>query len=308
MIMSKYVISLGGNALGKDPQSQKELLKHVSKAILPLIKEGHDIVLVHGNGPQVGMINLAFSESTSTPLMPFAECGAMSQGYIGFHIQNALINLIEKEKLNRKVTTLVTQVLVDQNDPRFKSPSKPIGSFYSKEEADALIESLGYDIVEDAGRGYRRVVPSPLPIDVIEKESLLALLEKHHIVISGGGGGIPVVKDDEGYHGVDAVIDKDFASAKIAEIIDADALIILTAVDHVYLHFNEPNQIKLEKIHVDELETLIKDNHFKKGSMLPKVEACISFVKQSGHKAIIASLEDAYDAIVHHKGTEILPR
>ncbi len=308
MIMSKYVISLGGNALGKDPQSQKELLKHVSKAILPLIKEGHDIVLVHGNGPQVGMINLAFSESNSTPLMPFAECGAMSQGYIGFHIQNALINLIEKEKLNRKVTTLVTQVLVDQNDPRFKSPSKPIGSFYSKEEADALIESLGYDMVEDAGRGYRRVVPSPLPIDVIEKESLLALLEKHHIVISGGGGGIPVVKDDEGYHGVDAVIDKDFASAKIAEIIDADALIILTAVDHVYLNFNEPNQIKLEKIHVDELETLIKDNHFKKGSMLPKVEACISFVKQSGHKAIIASLEDAYDAIVHHKGTEILPR
>jgi carbamate kinase len=183
--MSKYVISLGGNALGNDPKSQKELLKHVSEAILPLIKEGHDIVLVHGNGPQVGMINLAFNESTSTPMMPFAECGAMSQGYIGFHIQNALINLIEKEHLNRKVTTLVTQVLVDQNDPRFKNPSKPIGSFYSKEEADGLSKSLGYDMVEDAGRGYRRVVPSPLPVDVIEKESLLALLEKHHIVISG---------------------------------------------------------------------------------------------------------------------------
>jgi carbamate kinase len=308
MTMSKYVISLGGNALGNDPKSQKELLKHVSEAILPLIKEGHDIVLVHGNGPQVGMINLAFNESTSTPMMPFAECGAMSQGYIGFHIQNALINLIEKEHLNRKVTTLVTQVLVDQNDPRFKNPSKPIGSFYSKEEADGLSKSLGYDMVEDAGRGYRRVVPSPLPVDVIEKESLLALLEKHHIVISGGGGGIPVVKDAEGYHGVDAVIDKDFASAKIAEIIKADALIILTAVDHVYLNFNEPNQIKLEKIHVDELEMLIKENHFKKGSMLPKVQACISFVKHSGHKAIIASLDQAYDAIVHHKGTEILPR
>ena len=167
--MSKYVISLGGNVLGNDPKWQKELLKHVSEAILPLIKEGHDIVLVHGNGPQVGMINLAFNESTSTPMMPFAECGAMSQGYIGFHIQNALINLIEKENLNRKVTTLVTQVLVDQNDPRFKNPSKPIGSFYSKEEADELSSSLGYDMVEDAGRGYRRVIPSPLPVDVIEK-------------------------------------------------------------------------------------------------------------------------------------------
>ena len=307
MTMSKYVISLGGNALGKDATSQKELLKHVSLAILPLIKEGHDIVLVHGNGPQVGMINLAFSESTSTPLMPFAECGAMSQGYIGFHIQNALTNLIEKEQLNRKVVTLVTQVVVDKNDPRFKHPSKPIGSFYSKEEAEELHKTLGYDMVEDAGRGYRRVVPSPLPVDVIEKESLLALLDKHHIVVSGGGGGIPVIRDIDGYHGVDAVIDKDFASAKIAEIIQADALIILTAVDHVYLHFNEPNQIKLEKIHVKELEALIKDDHFKKGSMLPKVEACISFVKHSGHKAIIASLDQAYDAIVHHKGTEILP-
>lgn len=307
MTMSKYVISLGGNALGKDATSQKELLKHVSHAILPLIKEGHDIVLVHGNGPQVGMINLAFSESTSTPLMPFAECGAMSQGYIGFHIQNALTNLIEKEALNRKVVTLVTQVLVDKNDPRFKHPSKPIGSFYTKEVAEELHKTLSYDMVEDAGRGYRRVVPSPLPVDVIEKESLLALLDKHHIVVSGGGGGIPVIRDIDGYHGVDAVIDKDFASAKIAEIIQADALIILTAVDHVYLHFNEPNQIKLEKIHVKELEALIKDDHFKKGSMLPKVEACISFVKHSGHKAIIASLDQAYDAIVHHKGTEILP-
>lgn len=307
MTMSKYVISLGGNALGKDATSQKELLKHVSYAILPLIKEGHDIVLVHGNGPQVGMINLAFSESTSTPLMPFAECGAMSQGYIGFHIQNALTNLIEKEQLNRKVVTLVTQVVVDKNDPRFKHPSKPIGSFYSKEEAEELHKTLGYDMVEDAGRGYRRVVPSPLPVDVIEKESLLALLDKHHIVVSGGGGGIPVIRDIDGYHGVDAVIDKDFASAKIAEIIQADALIILTAVDHVYLHFNEPNQIKLEKMHVKELEALIKDDHFKKGSMLPKVEACISFVKHSGQKAIIASLDQAYDAIVHHKGTEILP-
>lgn len=162
-------------------------------------------------------------------------------------------------------------------------------------------------MVEDAGRGYRRVVASPKPIDVLEKTSLLALLEKHHIVISGGGGGIPVIRTNDGYQGVDAVIDKDFASAKIAEIIDADALIILTAVDHVYLNFNEPNQLKLEKIKVLELESLIKENHFKKGSMLPKVEACLSFVKASKHKAIIASLDQAYDAIVHHKGTEILP-
>jgi carbamate kinase len=304
--MSKYVISLGGNALGKDSSSQKALLKHVSKAIFPLIKDGHDIVIVHGNGPQVGMINLAFNESKSTPLMPFAECGAMSQGYIGFHIQNALLNELNQNKIKRNVTTLVTQVLVDKDDPGFLNPTKPIGSFYTKEEAKKLETDLGYQMVEDSGRGYRRVIASPKPIDVLEKMSLLTLLEKHHIIIAGGGGGIPVIQTKDGYMGIDAVIDKDFASAKIAEIIDADALIILTAVDHVYLNFNEPNQLKLEKITASELESLIKENHFKQGSMLPKVEACLSFVKSSGHKAIIASLDQAYDAIVHHKGTEII--
>ena len=307
MTMSKYVISLGGNALGHDAKSQKELLKHVSDAIMPLIKEGHDLVIVHGNGPQVGMINLAFNESKSTPMMPFAECGAMSQGYIGFHIQNALLNALEKENLNKEVTTLVTQVLVDKDDPGFSEPTKPIGSFYTKEEALLLEKNEGYQMVEDAGRGYRRVIASPKPIDVLEKASLLALLEKHHIVISGGGGGIPVIKTEHGYEGGDAVIDKDFARAKIAEIIDADALIILTAVDHVYLNFNQHNQIKLEKINVSNLELLIDQDHFKKGSMLPKVEACLSFVKASGHKAIIASLDQAYEAIMHHQGTEIIP-
>ncbi len=307
MTMSKYVISLGGNALGHDAKSQKELLKHVSQAILPLIKENHDIVIVHGNGPQVGMINLAFNESTSTPMMPFAECGAMSQGYIGFHIQNAIRNQLMKSNIKREVTTLVTQVLVDQHDPGFLNPTKPIGSFYKEIEAKTLEKELGYQMVEDAGRGYRRVIASPKPIDVIEKQSLLTLLNQHHIVIAGGGGGIPVIENEYGYEGIDAVIDKDFASAKIAEIINADALIILTAVDHVYINFNKPNQKKLEKITVDALDRLIKEDHFKKGSMLPKVEACLSFVKASGHKAIIASLDQAYDAIVHHRGTEILP-
>ncbi|MDR4968689.1 MAG: carbamate kinase, partial [Acholeplasmataceae bacterium] len=245
--MSRYVISLGGNALGNNANEQKQLLKDVAKAIFPLIEDDHDIIIVHGNGPQVGMINLAFNESKSTPLMPFAECGAMSQGYIGYHIQNAIYNKMKLENHERPITTIVSQVLVDANDQAFKDPSKPIGSFYSKVEADQLSKEQGYTMVEDSGRGYRRVVASPKPLDIIEKESIKALLKDKHIVIAAGGGGIPVISQDNELIGVDAVIDKDHASAKMAEITEADELIILTAVEYVYLDFNTPHQKALKK-------------------------------------------------------------
>lgn len=305
--MSRYVVSLGGNALGNNPEEQKELLKQVAQAIFPLIQEGHDLVIVHGNGPQVGMINLAFTESKSTPVMPFAECGAMSQGYIGYHIQNALTNLINKNELKKSVTTLVTQVLVDPKDTAFQHPTKPIGSFYSKEEADSIIATYHYTMVEDAGRGYRRVVPSPKPMDIIEKETILTLLDAHQVVVASGGGGIPVILQDGQLFGVDAVIDKDYASAKMAELIDADALVILTAVEHVYVDFNTENQRELKNVSIKELETLLTEGHFKKGSMLPKVEACMSFVKRTGKKAVIAHLDHAEDALYGKSGTIIHP-
>ncbi|MBN2299871.1 MAG: carbamate kinase [Acholeplasmataceae bacterium] len=303
--MSRYVISLGGNALGKNASEQKELLKDVAHAIFPLIEANHDIVIVHGNGPQVGMINLAFSESESTPLMPFAECGAMSQGYIGFHIQNAIYNVMEEKNFHRPISTVVSQVLVDVNDSAFQHPTKPIGSFYSKEQADELAASQGYSMVEDSGRGYRRVVASPKPIDVIEKKSILALLKDKQIVIAAGGGGIPVIQKGHRLIGVDAVIDKDHASAKMAEIIDADELIILTAVDYVFLDFNTVNQKELRETTLSDLETLMKEGHFKKGSMLPKIEACMAFVKATKKPAVIASLEHAALAFKQQSGTII---
>lgn len=303
--MSRYVISLGGNALGNTPQEQKDLLVKVADAIFPLIEADHDIVIVHGNGPQVGMINLAFSTSTSAPFMPFAECGAMSQGYIGYHIQNAFYNKMKEKGIHRTISTIVSQVLVDESDPAFQKPTKPIGKFYSEEESKKLIEAHGYTMVEDSGRGYRRVVPSPKPIDIIEKESVLTLLNHKHIVIAAGGGGIPVVEKNNHLIGVDAVIDKDYASAKMAEIIDADALVILTAVPYVYLNFNTKDQITLKDVSINQLETYLKDNHFKAGSMLPKIQACMTFTKRTQKPSVIAALEDA-DLAIHKKAGTII--
>lgn len=304
--MSRYVISLGGNALGNNANEQKQLLKDVAKAIFPLIEDDHDIIIVHGNGPQVGMINLAFNESKSTPLMPFAECGAMSQGYIGYHIQNAIYNKMKLENHERPITTIVSQVLVEANDQAFKDPSKPIGGFYSKLEADQLSKEQGYTMIEDSGRGYRRVVASPKPLDIIEKESIKALLKDKHIVIAAGGGGIPVISQDNELIGVDAVIDKDHASAKMAEITEADELIILTAVEYVYLDFNTPHQKALKKVSIAELEDYLKKGHFKKGSMLPKIEACMAFTKATGRPSIIASLDLAKEALEQKSGTIII--
>ena len=302
--MARYVVSLGGNALGNTPEAQKAALKKVADAILSLIINDNEVAIVHGNGPQVGMINLAFESSKETPNMPFPECGAMSEGYIGYHIQNALYNALTNKGINKTVTTVITQVLVDKNDTLFNNPSKPIGNFYSKEEAEIITKEKGYIMKEDAGRGYRRVVPSPLPIDIIEKESIKSLMKDGQIVICAGGGGIPVIKNDNGLEGVAAVIDKDYASSKLAELINADCLVILTAVDNASINYKKENEKKLTNVSYKELEQYLNEGHFAKGSMYPKVQACINFVKSGNNKtAIIASLDNAEAAFKEKSGT-----
>ena len=305
--MSRYVVSLGGNALGNNAEEQKELLKGVAKPIVELIKEGHEVIIVHGNGPQVGMINLAFTDAKSVPDMPFPECGAMSQGYIGFHIQNAIDNELKAQNIERNVATVVSQVLVDKNDPLFKSPSKPVGAFYSEQEAKEIAEKMGYTMKEDAGRGWRRVVASPLPIDIIEKESIKELVSKGHVVICAGGGGIPVIRQEDGrIEGIAAVIDKDYASAKVAALVDADYLVILTAVDNVYIDYKKPTERKLEKVTTSEIEKFMDGDYFAKGSMYPKVNACLKFLKEKpGKVAIISSLVKAEEAFQEKAGTII---
>ena len=304
--MARYVVSLGGNALGNNSEEQKKALIKVADAIVDLIIDNNEVAIVHGNGPQVGMINLAFETSKETPNMPFPECGAMSEGYIGYHIQNALYNALSAKNINKTVATVVTQVLVDPKDPLFLSLSKPIGSFYSKEEAEKISLEKGYTMKEDAGRGYRRVVPSPLPIDIIEKSAINALMKNGQVVICAGGGGIPVIKKGNKLEGVAAVIDKDYASSKLADLINADYLVILTAVDNVCINFNKPDQKKLEKVSTTELEKYLEEGHFAKGSMYPKVQACLNFVKSGSNKtAIIASLDNAKEAFKEKAGTII---
>ena len=304
--MARYVVSLGGNALGNNSEEQKKALIKVADAIVDLIIDNNEVAIVHGNGPQVGMINLAFETSRETPNMPFPECGAMSEGYIGYHIQNALYNALYAKGMHKTVSTVITQVLVDKNDPLFLNPSKPIGSFYSKEEANAISEEKGYIMKEDAGRGYRRVVPSPLPIDIIEKESIETLMKNGQIVICVGGGGIPVVKENGKLEGIAAVIDKDYASSKLANLINADYLVILTAVDNASINFRQENEKKLEQVSVKEMEQYLSEGHFAKGSMYPKVQACINFVSSGkGKTAIIASLANAKAAFKEKAGTII---
>ena len=304
--MARYVVSLGGNALGNNAEEQKKALIKVADAIVDLIIDNNEVAIVHGNGPQVGMINLAFETSKETPNMPFPECGAMSEGYIGYHIQNALYNALKEKKVNKTVSTVVTQVLVDPKDPLFLNPSKPIGSFYSKEEAEKIAKEKGYIMKEDAGRGYRRVVPSPLPIDIIEKSAIKALMKDGQVVICAGGGGIPVINKDNKLEGVAAVIDKDYASSKLADLINADYLVILTAVDNVCINFTKPDQKKLEKVTTTELNKYLEEGHFAKGSMYPKVQACLNFVKSGDNKtAIIASLDNAKEAFKEKAGTII---
>ena len=303
--MAKYVVSLGGNALGNNSEEQKKALIKVADSIVDLIKDGHEVAIVHGNGPQVGMINLAFETSKETPNMPFPECGAMSEGYIGYHIQNALYNSFKENNVNKSVVTLITQVLVEPQDPLFLHPSKPIGSFYTKEQAEQINKEKGYIMKEDAGRGYRRVVPSPLPIDIIEKESIKSLLDNGQVVICAGGGGIPVIKQDNKLEGVAAVIDKDYASAKLASLIDADYLVILTAVNNVCLNYGKENEVVLKDVKKGDMAKYLEEGHFAKGSMYPKVQAVLNFLNNKNKVAVIASLDNAKEAFKLKAGTII---
>ncbi len=305
--MSKrIVIALGGNALGNTPYEQLALVTETAKPIVDLIEQGNEVVIAHGNGPQVGMINLGMGTAAEAKAiksdMPFPECGAMSQGYIGYHLQNAIGNELAARGIQKDVATVVTQVLVDEADPAFQNPTKPIGSFYDKETAEKIAAEKGYTMVEDAGRGYRQVVPSPKPIDVIEKNTVNALINNGCVVITVGGGGIPVVRKDGKLYGTPAVIDKDFASAKLAELVKADALVILTAVDRVCINWGKPEQESLSEMTVAQAETYCGEGHFAPGSMLPKVKAAISFA-QTGGQAIIASLENAGKAVKGESGT-----
>lgn len=306
----RVVLALGGNALGDTPQEQKEAVAITAKAIVDLIQNGDAVSVSHGNGPQVGMINKGFDAASKseakTPEIPFPECGAMSQGYIGFHLQNAIDNELASRGLDITVPTIVTQCLVDESDPAFANPSKPIGSFMSEEEAKALAEKTGDTYKEDAGRGWRRVVPSPKPMDIIEKDTIKFLVDSGRTVISGGGGGVPVVRRNGKLEGVAAVIDKDFTSEKIAELIEADVFIILTAVEQVAIRFGQPDQQWLSELTLETAEKYINDGEFAAGSMLPKVQACVQFAKSKpGRVAIITSLEKALDAVEGKAGTRI---
>ena len=309
--MKNLVIALGGNALGKNPKEQLELVKYTAKTIVDLVQEGYNVVIGHGNGPQVGMINLAMdfasSNGAGTPIMPFAECGAMSQGYIGYHLQQSISNELNNRGINKNVATVITQVVVDEEDEAFKDLTKPVGMFYSKEEADKIASEKGFKFVEDSGRGYRRVVASPKPQRIVELKTIKELIERGTIVITVGGGGIPVVEDSQGrLNGVAAVIDKDKSSAKLAKDLEADMLIILTAVDRVYINFNKKNQMELKEINIEDALKYIKEGHFAKGSMLPKIEACIDYVKNSTKgEALITSLEKAKEALSCNTGTII---
>ncbi|NLV98354.1 MAG: carbamate kinase [Clostridiaceae bacterium] len=305
MTQKRIVVALGGNALGNSAEEQKELVRQTAVPIVDLVMEGHEVVIAHGNGPQVGMINLAF-DSGDTPAMPFPECGAMSQGYIGYHLQNAIREELRSRGSDKAVATIVTQVEVDINDPAFKNPTKPIGSFYSKEEAEQIAVEKGFEMREDAGRGYRRVVPSPKPIDVIEKETVRTLIEAGQIVITVGGGGIPVIRNGNKLEGIAAVIDKDFASETLADLVDADFLIILTAVEKVALNFGKEDEKWLGQVTVEEMEQYCEEGHFAPGSMLPKVEAAITFARSGPERtALITSLARASDGIRGETGTAI---
>ena len=281
----RIVIALGGNALGNTPYEQLALVTETAKPIVDLIAQGNEVIIAHGNGPQVGMINLGMATAAEAKAiksdMPFPECGAMSQGYIGYHLQNAIGNELASRGMAKDVATVVTQVLVDEADPAFQHPTKPVGAFYDKETADRIAAEKGYTMVEDAGRGYRQVVPSPKPIDVIEKNTVKALVDNGTVVITVGGGGIPVVRKDGKLYGTPAVIDKDFASAKLAELLDADMLVILTAVEKVAINFGKPDQKGLDDLTPADARKYIEEKQFAPGSMLPKVEAAVKFAEKA---------------------------
>ena len=311
----RIVIALGGNALGKNLPEQMAAVKKTAKAIVDLIQEGDEVVIAHGNGPQVGMIQNAMAELVRSDPdryipCPLSVCVAMSQGYIGYDLQNAIREEMLDRGIDLGVATVLTQVEVDPDDPAFQHPTKPIGSFLTKEEADQLVRERDYEVIEDAGRGYRRVVASPMPVSIIEIGTIRSLVETDHIVVACGGGGIPVFRT-EGHHlkGAAAVIDKDFAAECLAEQLDADSLLILTAVEKVAIHFGKEDQKDLSEMSCEEAEQYLADGEFAPGSMPPKIEAAVRFARSGrGRKALITLLERAAEGIAGKTGTVIYDR
>ncbi|MEX2948440.1 carbamate kinase [Staphylococcus warneri] len=309
---NKIVIALGGNAIQTDDgsaEAQQHAIRSTMQALKPLFNTDADIVISHGNGPQIGtmLIQQAKADSPQTPAMPLDVCGSMTQGMIGFWIETEVNRVLAEIESPRRAGTIITRVEIDENDPRMSNPTKPIGPFYTKEEAEQLKQSNPESTYkEDAGRGYRKVVPSPLPVSILEHQLISTLVENQNIIIACGGGGIPVVKRNDTYEGVEAVIDKDFASERLAQLIDANTLMILTNVENVYINYNEPNQEKLTNVDVATLKDYAKEGKFAEGSMLPKIEAAIDFVESGeDRRAIITNLDNAYEAFKGHVGTQI---
>lgn len=309
--MTKVVVALGGNALGNNLEEQMEAVKQTAHSIVDLVEEGYQVVLVHGNGPQAGMIKLAMDELTATdekkyPPVSLSVAVAMSQTYIGYDLQNALREEMLHRGIHKPVATVATQVVVDKDDPAFEKPTKPIGRFMEKDEAVRMAIEKDITVMEDAGRGYRQVVASPKPKEIVELETINTLIGADQLVISCGGGGIPVIKEAHDHlKGVPAVIDKDYCSALLAETIDADFLVILTAVEQVALNFGTVEQKNLENVSVEEMKKYVREGHFAPGSMLPKVEAAIDFAEKSGKRTLITSLEKAKDGLAGKTGTVI---
>ena len=311
MDKKRVVIALGGNALGKDIEEQKQAVAKTAEVIVDLVQQGMDLIITHGNGPQVGMIQNAMDQLACSyenyKETPLPTCVAMSQGYIGYDLQNALREELLDRGINKGVATVLTQVEVDRDDPAFQNPTKPIGAFMTKEEADKMVAERGYNVIEDAGRGYRRVVASPKPQSIIEIESIRDMVDAGLVVVACGGGGIPVYKT-EGHHlkGAAAVIDKDFASCVLAQQVNADTLIILTAVEKVAINFGKPNQTWLDSLTPAEAKVYIERGHFAPGSMLPKVRAAVEFAESApGRTALITLLEKAKDGIAGKTGTAV---
>lgn len=315
--MNKLVIvAIGGNSLVRDNgrdsvQDQYEAVMETAVNIADMVQEGFDVVVTHGNGPQVGFElrrSEIANEIAGMPTVPLVNCVADTQGGIGYQIQQALTNEFRKRGIDKKVATIVTQVEVDINDPNFENPTKPVGSFFTIEQAEEMkMEHPEWIFIEDSGRGYRRVVPSPKPVDIVEKEAIKSLVAAGYVVVAVGGGGIPVVKTrDNAYMGVDAVIDKDFATSLLAEQVNAETLIITTGVPRVCINFGKPNQKALEKITIEETKQYVLENHFPPGSMLPKIEASLSFLENGGKRVIITNPESLKEAITEKQGTHIV--
>lgn len=307
----RIVVALGGNAiLTTDPSAkgQQQALVQTAYYLADFIDAGHELIITHGNGPQVGnlLLQQQVGATEKNPAMPVDTAVAMTQGSIGYWLENALVDELKKRNISKNVATLLTQVVVSETDPAFQTPSKPIGPFLSKDEMEREKKQTSATYIEDAGRGYRKVVPSPKPIDIVEYPVIQQLVENSIVTIAGGGGGIPVILKDDMYHGIEAVIDKDFASEKIAALIQADMLVILTGVDHVSINFNQPNQSDLTKVTVADMEKYMEENQFAPGSMLPKVQAAITFIKENTNgKAVITSLENIKNLLTEETGTII---